>query len=155
MTTQIPFSQDFVLAVALDWAPIDEILQDFGVSKEEYRRLQAYEPFKTALAETKKVLTEEGVTTAFKAKLAVEGLLPDIYRLAKSEEAPPSVRLAAFQNLVKLSGLEKSAESAPGGFVLQIAFGGDRPTQVQPVVIEAREAAPQENRAFLAGIEDE
>ncbi len=131
----IPFTQEFVLALALDWAPPEEVCREHGVSEEDYRRLLEYKPFQTALAEMRKVLSEQGVTVAFKAKVAIESLVPDIYALAADESVNPQIRLAAFQHLVKISGLDKPDHQMNEGFTLQILMSGDGPKQVVNVSV--------------------
>ncbi len=128
---QLPFTQEFVLAMALDWASPEQICREHGVSEEEYSRLLSFKPFQTALSEMRKVLSEQGVTAAFKAKVAVESLIGDVYSLASDGELNPQIRLAAFQQLLKLSGLDKPEGQAMEGFTLQIVMGDSGP---QPLV---------------------
>lgn len=124
MENKLAFTQQFVLEIAADWDSPENICERHGVTAEEYAALLDYKYFQEALAEMRLALTNNAVTASFKAKVAVEDLIPDIYHIAKSS-TDEKLQIEAFSQLQKLAGLDKgSLDFGSGGssYGLQINF---------------------------------
>jgi hypothetical protein len=132
----LPYTQEFVVEIASDWDDPKTICLNHEVSKAEYTRLLKFQPFIDAVAATRVALTEGSVTAAFKAKLAVEDLIPTIFKIAEGA-ADPKVQIDAFNALKGLAGLGKNNTPVDlaAGYTLQINLG-EITSQVQPPVLK-------------------
>jgi hypothetical protein len=134
MSEYLPFTQEFVLAIASDYDTPEKICRSHSVTKDEWDKLREYEPFVAAVAATVKALKENGVTANFKAKIAVEDAIPAINDIVHDAEAPHQSRVAAFQSLLRVAGLDQAAAAGGpgGGFTVNIHLD---PTTEQPKLV--------------------
>jgi hypothetical protein len=133
----LPYSQEFLLEIAADWDDPAEICANHGVSAEEYEKLLDYEPFQKALAETRIALKDGMVTASFKAKCAVESLIPRLHKIARDSD-DEKMAIDAFNALTKLGGLDKNVNPAEmgAGYTLVLNMGPQTLTTTAPPILE-------------------
>lgn len=117
------------IEIALRTAPMADIRDDYGYSREEWAALK-YDPrFLEDLAAAVEMVKREGMSFKLKAKLQAEELLKESWRMihAPAHEVPASVRADLLKATVRWAGYDiKEAGPANGGNALniQINLGG-------------------------------
>lgn len=146
MSEYLPFTNEFVLAIASDYDTPEKICIAHNVTEDDWERLRTYTPFVEAVAAMVKQLKENGITANFKAKIAVEDAIPAVSDLIHDSEAPHQSRVAAFQSLQKLAGFEgNQGGGGQGGFQVNINLNGGESPQPTLEVTPIQELAQLEN----------
>lgn len=107
----IDFAPQFVAMLAAGVHPTSDVLASFGVTGDQYAKLQEHPAFRELLARFTMEYQEKGVSAQLKAALSVELLIPVMYSLATNEQVDPKERKSIFDSLMKLANL--STEQAP------------------------------------------
>lgn len=107
----IDFAPQFVAMLAAGVHPTQDVLTSFGVTNDQYARLQEHPAFRELLARFTMEYQEKGVSAQLKAALSVELLIPVMYSLAVNDQVDPKERKSIFDSLMKLANL--STEQAP------------------------------------------
>jgi hypothetical protein len=131
------FLRELALAIARNQvganAPVHEVLAAEGITQQEYVAISKNPTFSGYVAAFVKELTDTGFSFAAKSRVLAESLLPDVYHLARDQDAPAATRLKAIENIVEWGDLrpKKSAEIAAGpGYSITINIPGAIATTV-------------------------
>ena len=119
-----PVMLPFELAMRV--APISEICDSYGISRDEWGELRAKPEFQRAVARAAEELKkDDGLSFRIKARLQAEAMLPKVWEMvhASHEIVPPAVKKDLYMFTVKAAGLDASREqgvNAPVGTALQV-----------------------------------
>lgn len=130
------FTEEFAYQVALGYLPLKNICASHGVSKEKIKSLMENPVFRKRVAEYRDHFSKTGVTTELKAAVAVDALIPDMYRIASNEDEASINRIGAFDRLFKVSGKEKQQQTGPSTpqFMVQVVLpDGATPKEINAV----------------------
>lgn len=136
--------------------PLPTILRRYQLSKSQFTALLADPTFRAAI----KAQREMFHATAnlpdrirFKAQLAVEELLQDMFTIAAGANHPPAARVAAFNQIKNLTGLERPEAPAPKqrfGLTINIAAAAAGASgAIQVINEEVGEAGEEGEGEFL------
>ena len=106
------------IEIAMRVAPIKEICEAHGISKQEWDALRVDEGFIAVLLNYTKILKEEGTSFKLKARLQSEELLKTSWELIHGVDTPPAVKADLIKHTIRFAGLDASIEqkaNAQGG----------------------------------------
>lgn len=89
--------------------PVEDLLPLLNITLHDFELLCDDPLFARRVKEYVKELTTNGTSFALKAQMQAEDLLKTQYRIAKDPDTPPSVAVAAIQNVVRWAGYDKRA----------------------------------------------
>lgn len=130
------FTEDFAYQVALGYLPLKDVCASHGVSRAKMESLMENPMFRKRVAEYRDHFSKTGVTTELKAAVAVDALIPDMYRIASNEDEASINRIGAFDRLFRVSGKEKQQQSGPTTpqFMVQVVLpDGASPKEISAV----------------------
>lgn len=105
----LEFAPQFVAMLAAGVYETKEVLAQFGVSPEQYTKLQDNLVFREMLVRFTMEYQQKGISAQLKAALSVELLIPGMHKIANDGDVNPEVRKQVFDSLVKLANLSKDA----------------------------------------------
>lgn len=109
-----PWPPKLPFEIALGAETEESILLRYNVSQDDYLRWALTPAFRRALAESAKIVREQGLTF----KMLCQGIAQDFLQVLDenlhSEHVAFSTKLAAFQTVTKLAGLEPQAQKDEG-----------------------------------------
>jgi len=100
--------------IALKTAPMDEIRQAYGYSKEEWMRLKDDPRFLSDLAAAVTMVRQDGMSFKLKAKLQAEELLKSSWRMIHDATAPATVRADLIKATMRWAGYDVKENSGGG-----------------------------------------
>lgn len=122
------FDPKFAFEVALQYEPLNIVMQRYDVTMEDLKKLRKHQPFIVAVRNHQKDIKENGLTFKLKSKMLAEELLEDSFLLAKDSNIPPAVRTKNIENIVRWGELEPAKKTGEGSdtgpqFNIQINLG--------------------------------
>jgi hypothetical protein len=118
------FPPTLPIEVAMRIAPIKEICESYGLSRQDWEDLKCSPMFVQAVGLYREELKKEGMSFKLKARLQSEELLKQSWKLIHSsnDDVPPNVKADLIKATVKWAGLEprNSPDAASVGTALQI-----------------------------------
>lgn len=110
---EIGYPPTLPIEVALNVAPISEICEAHGISRERWNALRQDPVFVTELSKTVEVLKKEGMSFKMKARLQAEELLKTSWQLIHGgDDIPATVKADLIKFTIKAAGLDASKEQA-------------------------------------------
>jgi hypothetical protein len=106
------------LAVAID--PLEDILQRYSLSQDEFDLLAKTQAFRRELAGTIRDARENGITFASKAKFQAESYLEVLDQIVHDATTPASTRLEAIRSTVRWGGLEPKEQKEDATTATQV-----------------------------------
>lgn len=105
------------IEVALRVAPIKEICEAYGLTREDWDNLRQDPVFVADLSAVAAELKKDGMSFKMKAKLQSESLLQRSWQLihASTDEVAPSVQADLIKATWRVAGLEPSKTAADAG----------------------------------------
>lgn len=102
------------IEVALRTAPIRNICEAYGITREEWEELRHHPAFIKDVAEAHEALKKDGMSFRMKARLQSEELLKQSWRMihASSDEVPPSVKADLIKFTIRAAGLEADSKAS-------------------------------------------
>lgn len=100
----------FPIEVALRVAPIKEICEAHGITRDEWARLQTNPAFHACLAGYVKLLKEEGMSFKLKARLQSEEYLKTSYELIHGVDTPANIKADLIKYTWRVAGLDASVD---------------------------------------------
>ena len=116
----VPFDPRMAYDFALGLESPRSILEQYGVSPEDYEVLRNHPQFRLAVERYMAELKEKGVTFRMKAALQAEALLPEAFRMSVDANTPASVRADLIKWQAKVGNLEPKESKSEVGTALQI-----------------------------------
>jgi hypothetical protein len=103
------------IEIALKTAPMADIRDDYGYSKEEWAALKTDPRFLADLGAAVTMVKQEGMSFKLKAKLQAEELLKESWRMIHTQtgEVPASVRADLLKATMRWAGYD-AKEAGPG-----------------------------------------
>lgn len=100
------------LELALKQAPVKDVCEAHGVSREHYLRLRQDPNFQAAVQSSIDLLAKEGMSFKVKAQAQSEALLATSWQLihAPLEDVPASVKADLIKFTVRVAGLDASID---------------------------------------------
>lgn len=105
------------IEVALRTAPPEELREEYGYTRDEWRALRANEMFRADVAAAIEALKAEGMSFKMKAKLQAEELLRTSWRMIHDKTNPAPVRADLLKFTIRAAGLDGSKDQAAGSAV--------------------------------------
>jgi hypothetical protein len=147
--------------LAADLIPSDQIFAKHGMTMEQGFQLMTLGWFRDMVDEAKKEwssLKSSKQRLRLKGQLALEEAIPEIYRLIHDSDIPGAARVAAFKELINVSGMAAAETGASGatGLPSVTIYLGSPGTQGSSVTIQgATSNAPSqvEEAEVLPGLE--
>lgn len=107
--SDLEFAPQFVAMLAAGVYETKEVLAQFGVSPEQYTKLQDNHVFREMLVRFTMEYQQKGINAQLKAAMSVELLIHGMHKIAIDGDVNPEVRKQVFDSLVKLANLSKDA----------------------------------------------
>lgn len=142
--------------LAADLIPSEQIFAKHGMTMQQGFQLLTLDWFREMVADAKKEwasIKSSKQRLRLKGQLALEEAIPEIYRMIHNEEIPGAARVAAFKELINVSGVAASTEgvgSTTGLPSVTIYLGGPG-DQGPTVTVQA--ASRVEEAEVLPGLE--
>lgn len=114
--SELGYPPTLPIEIALKTAPLNDIREEYGFTKDEWLALR-YDPnFINDLAAATEMLKVEGMSFKLKARLQAEELLKTSWRLihAPKDEVPPQVRANLIQATMRWAGYDNKDNAAGG-----------------------------------------
>lgn len=105
--------------------PVQEVLQDLGMTPDEFLKLADNALFKQKVKSFAKELSENGASFQMKARIQAEEMLKLNWRLAHDPDTPAATAAKIVENTVRWAGLEPKPTQTAGaqaGAGFQIVF---------------------------------
>jgi hypothetical protein len=122
---EIGYPATLPIEIALNLAPVSEILNTYKIKRSEWKNIQNEPLFIEELRNAKELLSKEGMSFKMKAKLQSEELLRTSWQLIHSSLVPPNVKADLIKSTVRWAGYEAQAQQVTGtgvGFSININF---------------------------------
>jgi len=101
-----PYPRGLVLDLALKTRPVPELLEDYGVTVEEFKALTLHPVFRHDMLEMRDKLKQEGFSFRVKAQAQAEAYLTEAWKMVHDPFVPASVRGDLIKWTTKVAGLE-------------------------------------------------
>lgn len=110
----IGYPHTLPIEVALKVAPIKEICEAYGLTKQDWDQLRFDPVFIADVSRVSRALQQEGMSFKLKAQLQAEELLKTSWKLIHdtSGDVPPSVKADLIKSTWRMSGLDESKNKA-------------------------------------------
>ena len=111
--TELGFPPMLPMELAMNTGRPSEILEAYGLGKDDWERFKANPTFLVACAEARKMAEADGGSFRMKARTMAEMLLKDALDMAReddTEKVPPSVRADLIKFMVRIAGLDASID---------------------------------------------
>jgi hypothetical protein len=112
----------FPIEVALRVAPIKQICEAHGITKEHYNVLRTDPGFLNVLAGYAKMLKEHGASFKLKAMIQSEELLKTSWAIIHAVDTPAAVKADLIKHTIRFAGLDASLDQKGGGANNQANF---------------------------------
>lgn len=104
-----------ILDLALNTQPVPSLLEDYGITSDEFEALKKHPVFQRELADLRDKLQEEGFSFRVKAQAQAEMYLLEAWKMVHDSSVPASVRSQLIMWTTKVAGLEPKQGVEPGG----------------------------------------
>ena len=148
-----PYPRGLVLDLALKTQPVPKLLEDYGITVEEFKVLTQHPVFRHDMLEMRDKLKQEGFSFRVKAQAQAEMYLKEAWKMVHDASVPSNVRADLIKWTTKVAGLEPkqgAAEFAGAQLLPQLAEqlknlpDGELELRVMQVVLRnAKEPVPQ------------
>lgn len=101
-----PYPRGLTLDLALEVAPLKEILDSYELTPEKFKFILANPAFRKEYEQHKEDVQTEGWSFRKKAQMQAELYLNLVFRLANSDQTPAAVRADLIKSTVKWAGLD-------------------------------------------------
>lgn len=108
------FPPMLAMELALHTAPVPEICESYGISRNEFLVLIENPLFIQAYAAAKEALAKDGMSFKVKAKMQAEKLLEKSWLLIHSDATPSAVKADLIKSTVRWAGYEPKGDNALG-----------------------------------------
>lgn len=98
--------------IALQVAPVREICEAYGITKERFRQLLDNPVFLEDLRRAREMVRQDGMTFKLKAQLQSGELLKTSWTMIHNEALPATVRADLLKFTVRVAGLDASKDQA-------------------------------------------
>ena len=115
--------QELILTIAMGMEDPREIASRYGFEGARWEKLQAWKPFRDAVAQKVAELETSGITFKIKAKALTEDVFEDAYKIARSNDATLLQKLEFVKLGAKLGDMEPKTNTqavAGPGFSITI-----------------------------------
>lgn len=102
-----PYPRGLVLDLALRTQPVPKLLEDYGITVEEFRILTQHPVFRHDMLELRDKLKEEGFSFRVKAQAQAEMYLKEAWKMVHDPMVPANVRGTLIQWTAKVAGLDQ------------------------------------------------
>jgi hypothetical protein len=151
--------QEMVYSIAMGLEEPVDIAARHGFVGERWEQLQAWKPFRDAVAAQRAELEKTGVTFRIKQALKADMLSEKVFVEAMGPDIPLTQRMEALRLFAKLGNLEPKEEKAQGAggttFAISIDLGAqsvsissEQPKQVEAPRYPAEDVVDVVSRAF-------
>lgn len=103
---EIGYPATFPIELALRVAPVQDICEAYGITRDQWDVLRFDPIFKNDLAEAAKLVRKEGMSFKLKAKLQSEELLKTSWKMIHDRDTPPAVRADLLKFTIKAAELD-------------------------------------------------
>lgn len=112
--SNIGYPHTLPIEVALKVAPIKDICEAYGLTKQDWDTLRFDPVFIADVSRVSRALQQEGMSFKLKAQLQAEELLKTSWKLIHdtSGDVPPSVKADLIKSTWRMSGLDESKNKA-------------------------------------------
>lgn len=125
-----PYPPGLVYDLAVGMLSEKEIMDSYGISSEQARKLKENPIFRADLERMVERIKRDGLSTELKARMIVELNLPMLHRIINDENTPPAAKVNAFETAMDLAGYKgKTISGQNSGFSLNIHIGDNVDTK--------------------------
>jgi hypothetical protein len=100
------------LELALKVAPVQEICEAYGISRDELTRLTEDQTFVQAFQNAKEMLQKDGMSFRVKARIQAEELLKKSWGMIHADHTPTAIKADLIKATVRWAGLEPKGDGA-------------------------------------------
>ena len=127
--SSIGFPNTLPIEVALAIQPVDEILDAYNISQEQWEVIREDPVYIEMLANAREMLKKDGMSFKVKAKLQAEELLASAWTMIHDPDTPYTVKADLIKSVIRWAGYEAQAIASAGeagnGFSISINFNGN------------------------------
>jgi hypothetical protein len=124
--SELGFPPMLPIELAMKSAPVREICEAYGITKDELSRLTEDPIFVQAFRNAKEMLQKDGMSFRLKARMQAEELLKESWKLIKGAGTPTPVKADLIKATVRWAGYEPKGDGAAGvgnAFQININLG--------------------------------
>lgn len=110
--SELGFPPMLPIELAMRVAPVQEICEAYGVTKDQFVALTRDPLFVKAFSDAKEALSKDGVSFRLKAKMQAEELLKKSWNLIHAETTPTTIKADLIKATVRWAGYEPRGDSA-------------------------------------------